>query len=199
MVAAEVYTRDYSNVSKTRFYVCIGYVVTIEDSCRLRVQTVLRCMYNCKQTASLLTRIASRAINGRAYSLNVRTSGPFNKYTLRIFVKNISISFFIIFLTSIFLSFLLSFFFHFIRDHQSLMNLDNFDNSYFFYRIYYILTQLFRTLIYKNLNNIFIIFNKIFIKRIFNKFFKLFIHPHYKIYTLYKFDSYFNIQILNIT
>lgn len=53
-VAAEVYTRDYSNVSKTRFYVCIGYVVTIEDSCRLRVQTVLRCMYNCKQTASLL-------------------------------------------------------------------------------------------------------------------------------------------------
>lgn len=199
MVAAEVYTRDYSNVSKTRFYVCIGYVVTIEDSCRLRVQTVLRCMYNCKQTASLLTRIASRAINGRAYSLNVRTSGPFNKYTLRIFVKNISISFFIIFLTSIFLSFLLSFFFHFIRDHQSLMNLDNFDNSYFFYRIYYVLTQLFRTLIYKNLNNIFIIFNKIFIKRIFNKFFKLFIHPHYKIYTLYKFDSYFNIQILNIT
>lgn len=199
MVAAEVYTRDYSNVSKTRFYVCIGYVVTIEDSCRLRVQTVLRCMYNCKQTASLLTRIASRAINGRAYSLNVRTSGPFNKYTLRIFVKNISISFFIIFLTSIFLSFLLSFFFHFIRDHQSLMNLDNFDNSYFFYRIYYVLTQLFRTLIYKNLNNIFIIFNKIFIKRIFNKFFKLFIHPHYKIYTLYKFDSYFNIQNLNIT
>lgn len=79
------------------------------------------------------------------------------------------------------------------------MNLDNFDNSYFFYRIYYILTQLFRTLIYKNLNNIFIIFNKIFIKRIFNKFFKLFIHPHYKIYILYKFDSYFNIQILNIT
>lgn len=103
------------------------------------------------------------------------------------------------YLTSIFLSFLLSFFFHFIRDHHSLMNLDNFDNSYFFYRIYYILTQLFRTLIYKNLNNIFIIFNKIFIKRIFNKFFKLFIHPHYKIYILYKFDSYFNIQILNIT
>lgn len=109
MVAAEVYTRDYSNVSKTRFYVCIGYVVTIEDSCRLRVQTVLRCMYNCKQTASLLTRIASRAINGRAYSLNVRTSGPFNKYTLRIFVKNISISFFIIF--SLLLDFYFSFFF----------------------------------------------------------------------------------------
>lgn len=109
MVAAEVYTRDYSNVSKTRFYVCTGYVVTIEDSCRLRVQTVLRCMYNCKQTASLLTRIASRAINGRAYSLNVRTSGPFNKYTLRIFVKNISISFFIIF-SSLF-DFYFSFFF----------------------------------------------------------------------------------------
>lgn len=125
-----MYTRDYSNVSKTRFYVCIGYVVTIEDSCRLRVQTVLRCMYNRKQTASLLTRIASRAINGRAYSLNVRTSGLFNKYTLRIFVKNIFRYLFRYFFHRYLISILLFFFtfiffISFVIINESSMNLNN--------------------------------------------------------------------------
>lgn len=176
-----MYTRDYSNVSKTRFYVCIGYVVTIEDSCRLRVQTVLRCMYNRKQTASLLTRIASRAINGRAYSLNVRTSGLFNKYTLRIFVKNIFRYLFRYFFHRYLISILLFFFtfiffISFVIINESSMNLNNSIIIFFFYRI---LTHLFRTFIHKNLNN-----------AIFNNFFKLFIHPCHKIYILHKFYSY---------